>query len=216
MSLKAILDAIRSSGQAQIDEIEKQADTKAREILENARLEAQEIQEESCATAAEPAMRERARILHRARQEALCITGRARDALIDASLDQIRNRLAGVRTDKAYPSILDKLTREVLAELDDSAEEVAKALLEADSRDKRFLEVILSNLELDPDVHYDLECWGGLISKSEDGRVVVINTLEARLQRAIPYLRSFLSAFFEEDEANEPLPDRPGQRVLVK
>ena len=216
MSLKAILDAIRSSGQVQIDEIEKQADTRVREILANARLEAQEIREERCATVTEPAMRERARILHRARQKALRIIGTEREALIDACLDQVRGHLAGMRTDPVYPSVLNKLTREVLAELDDSAEEVAKALLEADSRDKRFLEVILSNLELDPDVHYDLECWGGLISKREDGRLGVMTTLEARLQRPIPYLRSFLSAFFDADEAIEPIQDRPGQRILIK
>ena len=216
MSLKAILDAIRSSGQVQIDEIEKQADTRVREILANARLEAQEIREESCAAFAEPATRERARILHRARQEALRIIGTEREALIDTCLDQVRGQLSGMRTDPVYPSVLNKLTKEVLAELAGSAEDVGKALLEADPRDKRFFEAILPNLGSDPAIQYALECWGGLIFKSEDGRVVVINTLEARLQRAIPYLRSFLSAFFDEDEAIEPIQDRPGQRILVR
>ncbi len=216
MSLKAILDAIYSSGQAQIDEIEKQTDTKVREILVNARLETQEIREESCATFAEPATRERARILHRARQEALRIIGTELEALIDACLDQVCSQLSGLRTDPVYPSVLNKLTREVLTELTGSAEDVGKALLEADPRDKKFFETILPDLGLHPEIHYKLDCWGGLIFKSEDGRVVVINTFEARLQRAIPYLRSFLSAFFEEGEAIEPLLNRPGQRILVE
>ena len=216
MSLEAILDAIRSSGQAQIDEIEKRADTRVHEILANARLEAQEIREESCAAVAEPAMRERARILHRARQEALRIIGTEREALIDASMDQIRNRLSGMRRDPVYPSVLNKLTREVLAEFAGSEEDAGKAHLKADLRDQRSFEAILPNLGLNPAIHYELECWGGLIAKSEDGRIVVINTLEARLQRAMPYLRSFLSAFFEEDKAIESLLDRSGQRVLVE
>ncbi|MEJ2597988.1 MAG: V-type ATP synthase subunit E [Anaerolineales bacterium] len=216
MSLEAILDAIRSSGQAQIDEIEKQADKRVHEILANARLEAQEIREESCAAVAEPAMRERARILHRARQEALRIIGTEREALIDASLDQVRHQLSGMRMDPIYPSVLNKLTKEVLTEFEASEEDVGKALLEADPRDKRSFEAILPNLGLNPAILYELECWGGLISKSEDGRVVVINTLEARLQRALPYLRSFLSAFFEEEKAIESRLDRPGQKVLVE
>jgi vacuolar-type H+-ATPase subunit E/Vma4 len=216
MSLNAILDAIRSSGQAQIDEIEKQADTKVHEILANARLEAQKIREESCTTFAEPATRERARVLHRARQEALRIIGAELEVLIDACLDQVRGQLSSLRTDPVYPSVLNKLTREVLAELTGSEEDVERAFLEADPRDKGFFETILPNLGLHPNIHYEIECWGGLIFKSEDGRVVVINTLEARLQRAIPYLRSFLSAFFEEGEAIEPLLNRPGQRILVE
>jgi vacuolar-type H+-ATPase subunit E/Vma4 len=216
MSLKAILDAIHSSAQAQIDDIEKQADTRAREILANARLEAQEIREESCASVAAPATQERARIIHRARQEALRIVGAERETLIDVALDQIRGQLSSIRTDIAYPSVLDKLTREVVAELDGSVEDVGRALLEADPRDKSLFKAILPELGIDPAIHYELDCWGGLIAKSEDGRVVVINTLEARLQRAISYLRNFLSAFFEDGEAIDSLLDQPGQKVFVE
>jgi V/A-type H+-transporting ATPase subunit E len=216
MSLKAILDAIHASAQAQIDAIEKQADTKVREILANARLEAQEIREESCASVAAPAAQERARILHRAHQEALRIVGTESEALVNACLDQIRGQLSDIRSDTVYPSVLDKLTREVIAELDESAEDVGKALIEADPRDEPLLKAILPDLGIDPAIHYELESWGGLIAKSEDSRVIVINTLEARLQRAIPYSRNFLSAFFEEDKAIEFQPDQPGQKVSVE
>jgi vacuolar-type H+-ATPase subunit E/Vma4 len=216
MSLKAILNAIHSSAQAQIDEIEKQADTRGGEILANARLEAQEIREESCAAVAAPATQKRSQILHRARQEALTIVGNEREILIEASLDQIRSQLSSIRTDTVYPSVLYKLTREVTMELDDSAEDVGKAILGADPRDKSLFKTILPNLGIDPAVHYELDCWGGVIAKSEDGRVVVINTLEARLQRAIPHVRNFLSTFFDEDEAIESQLNQPGQKVLVE
>jgi vacuolar-type H+-ATPase subunit E/Vma4 len=216
MSLKAILDAIHSSALAQIDEIERQADTKAREILATARLEAKEIRKECCAVVAAPATQERARILHRARQEALRIVGAERETLIEASLGQIRGQLSAIRMDSIYPSVLNKLTREVVVELDSSAEDVGKALFEADPRDKSLFKAILPDLGIDPAIQYELDCWGGVIAKSEDGRVVVINTLEARLQRAIPYVRNFLAAFFEEDEAIESLLDWPSQKVFVE
>jgi vacuolar-type H+-ATPase subunit E/Vma4 len=216
MSLKAILDAIHASAQVQIDEIEKRADTSVGEILANARLEAQKIREESCASVAAPAAQERARILHRARQEALRIVGTEREALIDTSLDQIRARLSGIRSDTVYPAVLDKLAREVIAELGESAEDVGKALIEADPRDEGLFKAILPNLGIDPAIHFELDSWGGLIVKSEDSRVVVINTLEARLQRAIAYLRNFLSAFFEENEGVESHLESPGQKVFVE
>jgi vacuolar-type H+-ATPase subunit E/Vma4 len=46
-----------------------------------------------------------------------------------------------------------------------------------------------------------LNTWGGLIAASADGRVVVINTLEARLEQALPFLRRHLAAYFEEEKA---------------
>ena len=61
------------------------------------------------------------------------------------------------------------------------------------------MENILADLKLDLSVDYQLDCWGGVIAKSEDGRVVVINTFESRLEHATAYLRSHLAAMFEED-----------------
>jgi len=46
----------------------------------------------------------------------------------------------------------------------------------------------------------ELNVWGGLIVKSEGAKVVVINTLEARLNSATSYLRRFLAALFENQE----------------
>jgi hypothetical protein len=36
--------------------------------------------------------------------------------------------------------------------------------------------------------------------RSEDGRVVVDNLLETRLERAIPFLRQYLAAWFEDEQ----------------
>jgi vacuolar-type H+-ATPase subunit E/Vma4 len=44
-----------------------------------------------------------------------------------------------------------------------------------------------------------MDCWGGVVAKSEDGCIVIINTLEARLERATPYLRRYLAALFESE-----------------
>ncbi len=201
MSLQTILESIRASGKSQVDEIEMRAYVQARQFLADARLEAQQEKEDACVAVAAQAYRERARIIHRARLETLRITGGVREALMDAALDRARGRLASFRMDTAYPAVLRRLTQAALAELAGSLDGPGQAHLSVDSRDRTLLESILRDLGLDLPVSYDLDCWGGLIAKSQDNRVVVINTLEARLERATPYLRRYLSALFEEERS---------------
>jgi vacuolar-type H+-ATPase subunit E/Vma4 len=200
MSLHAILEAIRSSGEQKALEIERTAHVQAGEILRNAELEAEKIHEEACAAALEPAFKERARILHRARLEALQRTGGACNYLVDKALEQAHGRLAESRTDTGYGRVLKQLLVETLSELNgQDGTGFQAACLEADPRDRHLLEGMLREMDLDLPVSYTLECWGGLIARSQDGRVAAINTLEARLEKCTPSLRSNLAALFEEE-----------------
>ena len=206
MSLHAILETIRISGEAKAQELEIRAYTQAGEILANAQLDAEGIQAQACASALEPASKARARIIHRARLESLQLTGNTRKELVDAALEQTHGRLAGIRTDPIYPTVLRRLLQEALSELDRSGQETRQdqpaiaACLEADPRDQPLLERLLQEIELDLQVSYLLECWGGLIASSQNGRIVAINTLEARLEKITPYLRSYLAALFEAEQ----------------
>ena len=196
MALQAILEKIRAAGDVQIQEIEKNALAQVHEILAQARMEAQQIEEDSSANVSTPAVAERARILHRARLESLRIVGDVMDDLVDTALTRARERLASIRADPCYPDVLRTLTEEALAELASDG----NAQLLADPRDERWLKNILSDMKLELPVRYELNCWGGLIAKSADGRVVVINTFEARLERAMIFLRRYLAALFEEEQ----------------
>ena len=200
MSLEAILEAIHDAGDAQVGEIEARIRTQVYEILANARVEAEEIKEEAYNTAIAPAAKERSRIIHRARLEAIRVVGEAREALVDVTLERARGALAGLRTDRQYPEVLCRLLEEALAELKSSLEHEAKIHLEADRRDRALLEGLLKHLDVDLEVSYNQECWGGLVARSEDGRVVVDNLLETRLERAIPFLRQYLAAWFEDKQ----------------
>ena len=200
MSLDAILRAITASGDAQVRQIEERACTQVDEILSNARLEAARIREQTFNAAVAPAARERSRIIHRARLEALQTTGNLRETLVDTALKQVRERLACVCAEAAYADVLRRLAQETLAELGISPEDGGSACLEIDPRDRALMESILVEMKLHLPVRDNLDCWGGLVARSEDGRVEVINTLEARLERATPYLRRYLAALFEAKE----------------
>ena len=198
MSLNAILKAIHDAGEAQIREVERRAQIQVHEVLADIQAEAKQVLEEARVAASTQAAGERARILHHARLEALRNVGDVRETLVDTALDQARGRLASIRLDTCYPGVLRRLTEEAFNELGISIEEIGKTRVEADRRDRSLMERILFDLGLDLPVSYELDCWGGLIVRSEDGRVVIVNTLEARLERATPYLRRHLAAFFED------------------
>jgi vacuolar-type H+-ATPase subunit E/Vma4 len=202
LSLQTILQAIENTGEAQVREIASRADLQAREMIAKASLEAETIREQACAAALEPATRERARLIQKARLEALQTVGEKREALVDTALEETRKRLACSRAEARYPEVLKRLIREAWLELDSSqgvAESGRKICLDVDPRDRGIVEGFTAESGLSLAVNFSLTCWGGVIARSEDGRVTVIDTLEARLERAEPFLRSYLAALFEEE-----------------
>jgi vacuolar-type H+-ATPase subunit E/Vma4 len=196
MSLRSILGKIRASGEAQILEIEKNAQSRKSAILAQAQMEAHQVEEDAKEAASTPAVAERARILHRSRLDALRIVGNVRKELVDLAIARTGERLSSMRADPSYPEVFRMLMHETLTELASSGTD--KVQLAADPRDRELLEKILSDLGLNPSVSYELNCWGGLIAMSLDGRVVVINTFESRLERATAILRYRLVTLFEE------------------
>lgn len=221
MGLHAILEAIRRTGDITVSEIESRAYAQAREILINAQMEAEQLTEQACEKALEPASHERARLIHRARLEGMQIVGEARKELVDAALEQVRGWLVTLRTDACYPEVLRQLVLEALAELSEveqgggMAQSGEQISLEASPSDQVLLERLLQSLELNLPVSYSLNCWGGVVAKGGNGRIVVINTLEARLERAIPYLRLYLAAFFENERATHRMPENNGTAVRI-
>ena len=214
MSLHHILEAIEVEGDTQVYEIEAQTFTQCSEIIAEAHLVSEKTKAEVRAKEIAPAYKERARIIQKARLKALQIIGDAREELVDTALGQVHEQLASIRTDNAYPIILRKLLQESLTELSNSLSNNDIIKLEADARDRGVLKNILTDLKLDFSVRYTLDCWGGVVAKSEDDCIVVINTLETRLERATPYLRCYLAALFES-EGDDIAVNQVSERALV-
>jgi vacuolar-type H+-ATPase subunit E/Vma4 len=205
VSLNGILKAIHDAGEAQIREVERRAQKQLDEVLSDIQARAEQAYEEALEAALSPAMGKRARILHHARLEALRIVGDVRESLVETALEQARGQLASMRLDARYPDVLRRLTEEAFEELGVSPEEIGRTRVEADRRDGELMEGILIDLGWDLLASYELDCWGGLIVRSEDGRVVIINSLEARLEQATPYLRRHLAAFLEDGLYETPV-----------
>jgi vacuolar-type H+-ATPase subunit E/Vma4 len=197
VSLETILDAIGAGGQAEVARLRAETETRARQITAEAERTAAVRREAARREAARPATAECARRLYRAKLEALRTVGEVRDGLVQAALADTRTHLASLRAAPGYPLIFRRLMEEAISALGGASAQDGLCRLEIDPRDEALAHRIVSELGRDLDMTPALNCWGGLVAHSGDGRIVASNTLEARLDRATPFLRRILATFFE-------------------
>lgn len=200
MSVEAILAAIEAIGEAEVAQLRSETETRVRQIVAEAEHAALTRRQDAFREAMRPVAGEQARRLHHAKLEALCAVGEVRDRLVENALAQTRDRLAAVRHEPAYPLILHRMTDEVIGVLGDESAQDSRCQLEIDPRDEALLRHTVSELRLELGIASSLDCWGGLVARSGDGRIVATNTVEARLERALPFLRRELAAIFEKGQ----------------
>ncbi|MEA3441488.1 MAG: V-type ATP synthase subunit E [Chloroflexota bacterium] len=201
MSLGAILEAIFASGDSRVSEIKEQASKEAQRIIAEAKVEGQRLEDAARNATTAPAYRERAQKLEHARLESLQIVGQERESLVDEALTLLRGRLSNIRNAYSYRTILRELVVEALDELTGSLDDDGIACINADDRDRAQIVEILAGFDQPVEVTYDLNSWGGVIAHDKENVVTVINTLEARLERSITYLRHYLGAIFMDQQS---------------
>lgn len=214
MSLEIILSRIRADGEQQARQIIHQAEEDACLVLEQARQEAGQIYQAAYREALLPSEGECARRINEASFEASCLLGQARERFIEAALYALRERLNHIRETDGYAQVLGRGLREVLPPENGRRSLRERVSLEADPRDRALLEHLLAESGLDLEVRYTLTCMGGINACSEGLGERVVNTLDSRLERALPYLRRELAHRFEEvtGQQSEPLPEMAGEQ----
>lgn len=205
MSLEVILAAIEAAGQAELTRRQADLDTQVAQIAAEAESAASAHQAEAARLALAPAGRERARLLHNARLESLRLMGQTRQALVAAALAGTQQQLSGMRQLPGYPDLLRRLMIEALAALGPEEAAGHPPHVCVDARDEAAAwDCLSANGSLaQATLETSLDCWGGVIVRSGDGRIVIDNRLEARLERATPMLRRVLAAEFERAAAIE-------------
>jgi vacuolar-type H+-ATPase subunit E/Vma4 len=193
MSLQVILEAIREPGEAELRQIKAGAEAQAAAILAKAEIEAGQIHRATCEKVMRRAAAEHARLIYQAQAKALQRIGDARAAAMDAALDEVARRLKDLRADPGYADVLRHLIEEALSALQSSLQETDRIILEADPRDA----ALIPEFDSKVDVHYTLNCWGGVVARDQGRQVAVMNTLETRLNRASPALYRDLGAMLE-------------------
>lgn len=183
MGLPEILAAIRAEAAAEVAATEGAARRQAEEALERARADAARIEEETAAEL-EAALRSEADDL---------VDGAGRDAAqaersthgewLEALSARVEAALEGARAQAHYPAALEALLLEAWAACPDARE------VRVDPRDADLARAVVTEHGLMARLEPSLRTWGGVAVASEDGRVVVDDTLEQRWRRAEPALR---------------------------
>ena len=198
MSLAAILAAIERSSAEEIERLQIETQAQVQRLLVDAEREAAIRREQIRDDIVQPVSGQRARRLHRAHLDGLRVKAIARDALITQTLALSKNCLADLRRDAQYPAILRRLIKEAVRLLGENGAQAGRAVLVIDPRDEALVRTIMRDLNLDVTIETTLEGWGGVGLHSQDGRISVTNTLESRVERAMPLLHRELGTFFED------------------
>lgn len=181
MALNDILEAIRADAAAEATELRSQAQ---REI-ETIRLQGAEAAERlrlGASTARDEETADAARVIrNRAHLEVSRQLRMSREAVYQSALARVTARLELLRDDHRYPRLFATLVEEVRQALP------AGDVLRIDPRDLHLAEPFAER-EPPLTIEVSLSTWGGVELCTKDGRRV-LNTIEARLERAGPHLR---------------------------
>jgi len=160
-------------------ELRKKAEEAAKAIRCDAKTRAAEVRKARLNAAVAAMKAERNHAFYAAKNEMGKELTAAKYRLFDRAFGAAAEVLAGARSDGGYSACYRQLVAEALGELDDP-----DGVLHIDPRDADVCREALARLGVAREVVQDLRCEGGLDARSRDGKVVVSNTVEARLEKA--------------------------------
>lgn len=196
MALADILAAMDAEAESELRRIETAAAIKVAEIAADTQLKIAELCNSHSNDGRARLLKERARRINQARLEQIRTVSEAGERLFHKALARARARLAGLRAQADYHSILCALATEALSQIDGTA------IIHADASDEAIMRAHFGDRQL----VFDLHTWGGVEVRTTDERIIVLNTLEARLEQAAVRLRETLMPLFDrEGEACPPM-----------
>lgn len=120
---------------------------------------------------------------------------RAKDNVFKHAFTEAQKILLSVRSQANYENIFRKLLKEILLELE--GEEI---LLHIDKRDENLCKKLLAELTLNHEIVTDLTSIGGLNASTRDGKFIIFNTIESRLERAMVQIKLEIFATLYGDQ----------------
>ncbi len=188
MALQHILEAIAADAESEAEALLAQAEQECAARVAEAQRRATERRQNIVADARIAAGHERARLLHRARLDNTRGLVAAQEDAFQSILRRAREQLGGLRQRSDYPALLAAWLDEALTAAHDAA------VVSMHPDDEILVRDLLAARDRQVRLERTLATGGGVVVASQDGRVVVENTVEARLTRALPDLRSLLAA----------------------
>lgn len=197
MSIEDILQALDDQCREECQEIFKRAEEEAKKILDKAQGDADDIRKARVTKVRAEAESESTSILYSARLRSKNTMISAKEQIAEKAMAKAEERLQDLRSRTDYAAILEGLIGEGLTRIG------GRVSVHVDPADKELAESLLEKMGIDYALKNDIHAIGGAVISDEDGKVMIINTVEERLNRAREKLRMQVSGilFGEETEA---------------
>lgn len=178
MGIEDIYQALEKEGEKRVDEILTKAREETDQIVKKAEEEAKMIEEDKIAKAKSSLEAEKARLLNKARLFKKKEIIKAKEDYIQQAFDQAKEEIQTLRGKPVYKKVFTNLVREIM----DLAK--GKVTISVDKRDEKLAREVLDSMDAGYELKTDISCLGGVKAEAKNGRVIHINTLDARLDKA--------------------------------
>lgn len=185
MAIEQLIGAVQVSAEETIQEIQKKAIAEVAEERRAAEESAAERKRAVLDEARKRAAVERGRLISGAKKENRMELAREKDRIFQQAFDEAGRKMTSARAGSGYENSFRALVTEALEEL-----EGGDVILHVDRRDQALAQKTLTALGRNCEVKADLETPGGLNATTKDGRHIVFNTLESRLEKARKLMKS--------------------------
>jgi vacuolar-type H+-ATPase subunit E/Vma4 len=173
------------------------AQAEAAQLIDEAEAEAREIRVRHRARVEPMLVAETASLQNKAKLGALRASANAREQLLVRAFEGAQDCLAQLRESNQYAAILRTLACEVVQGLGNDL------VVYVDPRDVPLATSIFQELQAKVEVQGQALPLGGLIAGTRDGRIKIVNTLAARLERSRNVLRGPVAAILAGKSESE-------------
>lgn len=198
MPLEHILRAMQAQAESEIEKITRAAEEEAAALIAEAEAEAERIRARHRARVEPMLIAEAASLQNTAKIGALRAKANAREQLLVAAFTQAANCLAEMRAAQSYAALFSILAREAVEGLG------TDLVAHVDPRDVALARSAFAELGAQVEIEQQEIPLGGLDVMTRDGRIMIVNTLVSRLERARGQLRGPVATIL----ADQAKPDK--------
>lgn len=184
MALEDMLEALEKESEADIEKIRSQARANENQIMKEADLEASKILETQKRHIEDQIRMERSKIINTANFHVKKEVIKAKEEVLNNIFSKVSESSKNLRNSNDYEKVFEKLVYETLAGIR------GKAIVSVDSNDEKMARKILDKMDVSYELKTDIKALGGLKVQSEDRKVVLNNTVDARVEKAKQLLKS--------------------------
>lgn len=188
MPLEHILRAMQAQAESEIQNITHAAESEAAQLIAEAETESKAIRARHRARVEPMLVAEAASLQNKANLGALRAKANGREQLLVEAFTRAQDCLAEIRQTEQYAAIFGLLAEEATAGLGDDL------IARVDPRDVQIARAALAQLGVKAEIQEQDLALGGLEVTTRDHRVIVVNTIASRLDRARGVLRGPIAA----------------------